>query len=169
MKKLKGWQIVLLVIFYPVGIIYLVVWLLNRSKVGTEAESAAPERLKKINEKQAGKMHVLREYVVKLAGVTFGNDDGSSRQKILASCTNGAPLALARVEVKDHPEAIGVFLVSKSGKIGKQLGYLPEAEAKRLIQEYPNNQKQANIDKITGGNGKNYGCNVRLVIYSETM
>lgn len=57
MKKLKKWQIVLLVIFYPVGIIYLIVWLNNRSKntaylppinksasVAPVAVSAVPEK-----------------------------------------------------------------------------------------------------------------------------
>lgn len=32
MKKLKTWQIVFLVIFYPIGIIYLIVWLCNQGK-----------------------------------------------------------------------------------------------------------------------------------------
>lgn len=32
MKKLKAWQIVLLVIFYPIGIIYFCVWLYKRHK-----------------------------------------------------------------------------------------------------------------------------------------
>lgn len=32
MKKLKPWQIVLLVVFYPVGIVYFIVWLCKRNK-----------------------------------------------------------------------------------------------------------------------------------------
>lgn len=32
MKKLKTWQLVLLIIFYPVGIVYFIVWLCNRNK-----------------------------------------------------------------------------------------------------------------------------------------
>ena len=32
MKKLKTWQLVLLIIFYPVGIVYFIVWLCNRKK-----------------------------------------------------------------------------------------------------------------------------------------
>lgn len=32
MKKLKPWQIVLLIIFYPVGIVYFIVWLCRRKK-----------------------------------------------------------------------------------------------------------------------------------------
>lgn len=36
MKKLKPWQIVLLVIFYPVGIVYLIVWLCKRNRQSAE-------------------------------------------------------------------------------------------------------------------------------------
>ena len=32
MKKLKTWQFILLIIFYPIGIIYFIVWLMNRNK-----------------------------------------------------------------------------------------------------------------------------------------
>lgn len=39
MKKLKTWQIVLLVIFYPVGLVYLCVWLYNKSKNKVPASS----------------------------------------------------------------------------------------------------------------------------------
>ncbi len=38
MKKLKTWQFVLLIIFYPVGIIYFIVWLCNRNKSGKSAK-----------------------------------------------------------------------------------------------------------------------------------
>lgn len=40
MKKLKTWQFVLLIIFYPVGIIYFIVWLCNRNKGGKSAKFA---------------------------------------------------------------------------------------------------------------------------------
>lgn len=38
MKKLKTWQLVLLIIFYPVGIIYFIVWLSKRNKSGATAQ-----------------------------------------------------------------------------------------------------------------------------------
>lgn len=38
MRKLKTWQLVLLIIFYPVGLVYLIVWLCKRNK----QPSAAP-------------------------------------------------------------------------------------------------------------------------------
>ena len=77
MKKLKGWQIALLVIFYPVGIVYLLVWLVNRSKTNTDAPAAQGK-----NAVKASDLRVLRDFRTKIVGVTFGNADGSSRQKI---------------------------------------------------------------------------------------
>lgn len=43
MKKLKAWQIVLLVIFYPVGIVYLIVYLCKKSK-NKNAPASAPQK-----------------------------------------------------------------------------------------------------------------------------
>ena len=40
MKKLKTWQKVLLIIFYPVGIVYFIVWLCKRNKGATPAPVA---------------------------------------------------------------------------------------------------------------------------------
>lgn len=47
MKKLKAWQIILLIIFYPVGIVYLIVYLCKKSKnktTETNQERSAPAR-----------------------------------------------------------------------------------------------------------------------------
>lgn len=43
MKKLKAWQIILLIIFYPVGIVYLIVYLCKKNK-SKNAPAPAPER-----------------------------------------------------------------------------------------------------------------------------
>lgn len=42
MKKLQTWQKVLLIIFYPVGIVYFIIWLVNKNK--QPATGAAPKR-----------------------------------------------------------------------------------------------------------------------------
>lgn len=51
MRKLKAWEIVLLVIFYPVGICVLIYRLVKKSKLKREAEeaelAAAEERERK--------------------------------------------------------------------------------------------------------------------------
>lgn len=38
MRKLKTWQLVLLIIFYPVGLVYFIIWLCKKNK----NEPAAP-------------------------------------------------------------------------------------------------------------------------------
>lgn len=42
MKKLKTWQKVLLIICYPVGIVYFIIWLCNRSKAQAPATKREP-------------------------------------------------------------------------------------------------------------------------------
>ncbi len=42
MKKLKIWQFILLIIFYPIGIIYFFVWLLRKSKLKKESAVNKP-------------------------------------------------------------------------------------------------------------------------------
>ncbi len=42
MKKLKTWQLVLLIIFYPVGLVYLIAWLCKRNKQQPAAPSKKP-------------------------------------------------------------------------------------------------------------------------------
>lgn len=44
MKKLKAWQIILMIIFYPVGIVYLIVYLCKKKKSGSAAPSSEPAR-----------------------------------------------------------------------------------------------------------------------------
>lgn len=38
MKKLQTWQLVLLIVFYPIGIIYFIVWLCKRNKQQTTGQ-----------------------------------------------------------------------------------------------------------------------------------
>lgn len=155
MKKLKGWQIALLVIFYPVGIVYLLVWLINRSKTNTNATAAQGK-----NAVKASDLSVRRDFHTKVVGVTFGNDDGSSRQKIIAGCKIGQGVVFRPMNDPQHPESIGVFT-----KNGKQLGYLHAELAQEIREKYSKNPMQAEIENITGGDGYNYGCNLHIIIY----
>ena len=147
MKKLKPWQIVLLVIFYPVGIVYFIIWLCKRSKAPT-APTTEPRS-------------VVRDFNSKVVGVTFGNADGSSRQEIIKSCKSGDDLIFKPVPTAEYPDAVGVFT-----KTGKQLGHLNAELAAELKNRYPNNPMSVTINDITGGGEKNYGCNIHIVIYA---
>lgn len=141
MKKLKPWQIVLLVIFYPVGIVYFIIWLCKRN---------TPK-----------KKNILREFNTKVVGVTFGNDDGSSRQAIIKSCKEGEKITLKPVPTAEYPDAIGVF-----NKRGKQLGHVNAELASEIKYKYINNPMSITVNNITGGGDKNYGCNLHIIIYS---
>lgn len=44
MKKLKTWQKVLLIICYPVGIVYFIIWLCNRNKVQAVPQAPATKK-----------------------------------------------------------------------------------------------------------------------------
>lgn len=149
MKKLKTWQKVLLIIFYPVGIIYFIVWLCNRNN-GGGAATPAP-----------AKLSVLRDFNTKIVGVTFGNDDGSSRQAIIKKSKEGEDIILKPVPTDEYPDAIGVF-----NKRGEQLGHINAELAAELKNKYPNNPMSVTINNITGGGDKNYGCNLHIIIYT---
>ena len=97
MKPLKTWQIVLLVIFYPVGICVLIYRLVKKSKLKKEAEARSAEReaaaqsraeaeaRREAERKAAYEAERAAEYKLdyKIVGVTFKNPDGKSRQSIL--------------------------------------------------------------------------------------
>ena len=102
MKKLKTWQIVLLVIFYPVGICVWIYRAIKRSqlKKAREAEQAALSARREAERAEREKFEAVRaqisrhrserrewldancDYVsFKLVGVTFNNDDGVGRNR----------------------------------------------------------------------------------------
>lgn len=148
MKKLKPWQIVLLVIFYPVGIVYFIVWLCKRNKDGASAIDPS-------------KQNVIRDFNTKVVGVTFGNGDGSSRQAIIKNSKAGDDIILKPVPTVEYPDAIGVF-----NKNGQQLGHISAELAAEMKNKYSTNPMSVTINSITGGGDKNYGCNLHIIIYS---
>ena len=146
-KKLKGWQIALLIIFYPAGIIYLIVRCTKKKKPTFDSSRAEIER----------------DFHTKVVGVTFKNADGSDRQKILSTCKNGDDIILKPTPSKEYPDAIGVF-TSK----GKQIGNINAELALELKKKYPSHLMKVRISNITGGSdGLNYGCNLHIVIYKK--
>lgn len=93
MKKLKKWQIVLLVIFYPVGLCVLFYRMRERYRRRREHEAAEAARMeararaetaRKEKEEERRKKQVEYETLTfKVVGVTFKNADGTSRQTLL--------------------------------------------------------------------------------------
>lgn len=115
----------------------------------------------KINTASLG---VAREMHTKVVGVTFGNDDGTSRQQIISQCKAGQSVVFKPTPTAEFPEAIGVFTEN-----GKQLGNVNAELAHDLINRYFENPMKVTIADITGGkDGKNYGCNIHLIIYNKS-
>ena len=103
---------------------------------------------------------VLRDMHSKIAGVTFGNDDGTSRQAYIQKLKPGEELIVRHMPTSDHPEAIGVFT-----RKNKQIGYLNADLAAEINSRYANNRVKVTVSNITGGGDKNYGCNIHIIIY----
>lgn len=66
-----------------------------------------------------------RTFYTKVAGVSFDNSDGSSRQAIVRSCRSGEPVRLIREPDNPHDE----FAVMVVRRRGEQMGYLPSEVA----------------------------------------
>ena len=105
---------------------------------------------------------VLRDMHSKIVGVTFGNDDGTSRQAYIKKLKPGEELIVKHMPTSEHPEAIGVFT-----KKNKQLGYLNADLAAEINDRYANNTIKVTVSDVTGGGDKNYGCNIHIVIYEQ--
>lgn len=103
---------------------------------------------------------VEKDFFSKVVGVTFNNDDGSSRQQIISKLKAGDELVFRPVSVQGHPEAVGVFTTG-----GKQLGHLTAELAGELKNKYPTNPVSATVAQVTGGGDRSYGCNIHIVIY----
>lgn len=102
----------------------------------------------------------IREIRTKVAGTTYRNDDGSSRQEILSLCHDGDMLDLEYFTYEGEP-AYKVF--SRYGQIGN----LPAEDALLIDSVYDEFITGAVISKVTGGNGYYYGCNILLTVYAR--
>ncbi len=155
MKKLKTWQKVLLIIFYPVGIVYFIIWLCNRNKA-QEVPSAPAVQV------DNSKLSIIEDFHTKVVGVTFNNDDGTSRQAIIKNCKAGEDIIFKPVPTAEYPDAIGVF-----NKRGQQLGHLSAELAAEIKNKYGYNPMSVTVSNITGGGDLSYGCNLHIVIYEK--
>lgn len=149
MKKLKTWQIVLLVIFYPVGICVWIYRAVKRSqlKKAREAEQAALSARREAERAEREKFEAVRaqisrhrserrewldancDYVsFKLVGVTFNNDDGvgRNRQDILREIEEDGELDNFSYDTYDYEgnTAVGVYYN------GEQIGNIAQTDLK---------------------------------------
>lgn len=105
------------------------------------------------------KYQVIGERRTKVVGVTFCNDDGSSRQAILSRCHEGDDIALRYFEYHGD-SAYAVY--SKHGQIGNL-----SAELAAEMEDYGDDvYVVGKILEVTGGyHGLSFGCNVALAFY----
>ena len=162
-KKLKTWQIILLIIFYPIGILYLIVKYASKTTTPQSESSTDENSETEVSHFDLSKAEIENDFYSKVVGVTFKNADGSDRQKIVSECKAGDDIIFKPVPTKQYPDAIGVFTTN-----GKQLGHVKSELALELKEKYPTHPMQVTIASITGGNnGANYGCNLHIVIYKK--
>ncbi|MFV0413101.1 MAG: hypothetical protein ACK5L3_07490, partial [Oscillospiraceae bacterium] len=96
-------------------------------------------------------------------GVSFENEDGSSRQAILRKMKFKDPpfdtqlnVHLRSYEYKPGEDTIGVFVN------GAQIGNVPSAVSPYLEQNMHNLVGVTNIIAYGGGDGKSFGCELTL-------
>lgn len=103
---------------------------------------------------------LVKEIHTKVAGVTFKNSDGSSRQEMLSYCFDGDQLELRPFTYKGAP-AYAIF----DG--GVQIGNIPAETAQVIYDQADGLVIRAEIAEITGGDGLKYGCNILVKLYRK--
>ena len=122
------------------------------SKPHTKSESAAS-------------LENNKSFFTKIVGVSYLNEDGSSRQELIKSCSIGEKLVISKdINNKFSKNAIKISKVYNS-----QLGFLSED---LKIHQSINSGKiiTAKIKNITGGkDGSLFGCNIEIVIENHSF
>jgi hypothetical protein len=109
----------------------------------------------------------------KIFGVTKNNEDGSSRQKIIATIEKGMDLELIREPDNSYdPNAIAVFVKGYSLLTGYKLakiGYTSSELAGELSDLMDMGEKYScKVTDVTGGkDGLNYGVNILITHLSD--
>ncbi|MBZ4644666.1 MAG: hypothetical protein JG777_155 [Clostridia bacterium] len=100
----------------------------------------------------------------KIVGVTFQNEDGSSRQNLVTNLISNEVLQLVRSTFNGEP-AIAVC-----NKSGKKLGHLKKELVNELISKYGERKMTAFVSEVTGRQyGKTLGCNIDIYIDTESL
>ena len=173
MKKLKTWQIVLLVIFYPIGILVLIYrtwrkWSLKKEREAAEGarreareREAAERAARRAAEEEALRAemdaHDVREY--RLVGVTFKNEEPPyrNRQSILREMDNdGAPASRLSLEQYDFDgkPAVGVWYN------GEQIGNISKKDLPEILPLMDRYARVRFYNLLGGEDGLSYGIEI---------
>ena len=170
MKKLKPWQIVLLVIFYPVGICVLIYRLYKKHQIKeaarllqSEREKQAAEREERLRQREAYRATVNRE-IFHVVGVTFKNEDGRDRQSLLRKIKREQPpeddFVLREFEYKCE-RAVGVYFR------GEQIGSIAREDLHKALAQIDRFDKVSDYEvtggfKLDNGDRANYGLDIAV-------
>ena len=104
---------------------------------------------------------IIDEINTKVVGVSFDNDDGTSRQDILSRCTVGDQVYFRYYVYRGTP---AYSVTTDHGQIGN----LPAELSHTIDQQYDGCTLYGTITKISGGeDGFYYGCNLQILVFRE--
>lgn len=104
---------------------------------------------------------LVRSFITKVVGVSFPNDNGTSRQEILSQCLRGEPVSFHWYTFRGDPAC---SVITNHG----QIGHLPAKLAAQLDKEFGDDTYTfvgAISDILGGENDLHYGCNIIISIY----
>ena len=109
----------------------------------------------------------LREFFTKVVGVTYSNEDGTSRQHIIAKCKKGEDMLL---EWQPNNRYDSNAVAVRRRKTDKQIGFLARDVAERLVEQIEaGKQFAAEIHRIHGDgffSGESLGVVLKIGVYS---
>lgn len=102
------------------------------------------------------------QYTTKIAGVTFPNTDGTSRQEIISRITRDMACRLEPEPTNAYdPNAIAVKVATAPGVV-EQVGYIPKNLAAVIAPHLQGENLMVTILEITGGFETSYGDTASL-------
>jgi superfamily II helicase len=146
--------------------------MITKKDIGIVKASGSDEYKNKVNalREMFGLEHLFYEkHDINLVGTTFKNDDGSSRQDILADMKDVENIELTTQKGK-FQKAPGVEKDSVAVQWeGKTIGFVPQGTVDAMIEKYNNPEYDAKFQKIVGGGAVSYGCEVELGIIAKEL
>ncbi len=111
----------------------------------------------------------MQTFSVSVVGVTYSNEDGTSRQELLSRCQRGEGVLLRREPHNPHNR----WAVAVHKETGEQIGYVPAGDRRLAEHIERGGEISARIIKRYGGpgllgrpngsKGKPYGCVIEIV------
>lgn len=108
---------------------------------------------------------ITETHEIKLKGVTYANEDGSSKQEYLKELSNATNKEISIVPYIFHnPKNNQDEPAAKVMWGEKCIGNLPASFMIELDDRFKNVSFSAELDRVVGGNDFNYGCYIHLTV-----